>query len=73
MSNIFSFKRHTRWTAVITYSTDNGPSEVTYDIEELDDIQFIVERGPDWNSIMDIRITLARRAYDVTVEEAREL
>ena len=26
-----------------------------------------------WNSIMDIRITLARRAYDVTVEEAREL
>ena len=62
-----------RWTATVTYSTDAGPVNVIHEIEELDELQDLIERGPDWNASVDIRIVLARRGYYVTVEEAREL
>jgi hypothetical protein len=62
-----------RWRATISYSGDAGPYDVLHEFEELAELQEIVERGPDWNAILDIKIELARRGYPVTVEEAREL
>ena len=62
-----------RWHAVITFSGDAGPYDVIHDFEELEELHDIVERGPDWHSILSIKIELARRNYHVTVEEAREL
>ena len=59
------------WSAVVTYKTDAGSLEVTHDIEELEELQ--VERGPDWNAIIKIEIILARRSYDVTIEQAEEM
>lgn len=58
-----------RWKAVATYNSEAGPVDIEHDIEELDEIADLIERGPDWNSLIDIRITLANRLYDCTVEE----
>ena len=64
-----------RWAAVVSYHTEAGPVDVAHEIEELEEIQDLVERGPDWATIIDIRITLARNAYGrrITVEEAGKL
>lgn len=63
-----------RWHAVINYRTDSGVVDVHHDLEELEELQNLVERGPDWNTIVDIVITLQRRSNDVmTVEESEEM
>lgn len=50
-----------RWKAEVTYRTERGPNLlVTYDFEDLSDLEDLVERGPDWNSIVKIEVTLAR-------------
>lgn len=50
-----------RWKAVITYRTERGPDlDVTHDLEEIEELQSLVERGPDWNAIIKIEVTLAR-------------
>jgi hypothetical protein len=43
--------------------------------EELDELQAIIERGPDWNALdrIEIRLNPKRRNYDVTVEQAEDL
>lgn len=63
---------HLRWIVTITYRTDAGPADVEHHIEELHDVDAIVERGPDWNTIENIVIVLnpRRRAYMDTVEQA---
>jgi hypothetical protein len=48
-----------RWTAIITYRTEAGPLAVEHDIEELAELHRIVEWGPDWNTIIDIKVVLA--------------
>ena len=53
-----------RWSASITYRTENGPVVVDYSIEELDELAEIVERGPDWNAILDITVQLSRVSED---------
>jgi hypothetical protein len=39
----------------------------------IGEIEEIVERGPDWNTIETVVIRLSRRDHFVTVQEAREL
>lgn len=66
-------KAHTdnRWRAVVTYrSSEAGPVDVEHFIEEIDDLADIVERGPDWNAIERIEITLNRTSTYFTLEEA---
>lgn len=49
-----------RWSVIIVY---RGGGEITarhFSVEELHEIQDIVENGPDWNAIIQIRVTLAR-------------
>lgn len=62
-----------RWLARIDYRTESGVIGVEHDIEELEDLQKLVERGPDWNCIDRIEITLERRSHRLTVEQAAKL
>lgn len=49
-----------RWLAIIKYRKGDGILPVPFDIEELSELEEIVERGPDWNTIDKIEITLQR-------------
>lgn len=61
-----------RWKVVITYRMERGPYlDVTHDIEELEELHALVERGPDWNTIIKIEVTLARICTPgLTIERA---
>lgn len=47
-----------RWHIAIIYRGEAGPVVVDYNIEELDELSDLVERGPDWNSILTISVEL---------------
>lgn len=60
-----------RWKARFVYRmTETEKVDVEHFIEEIDDLGDLVERGPDWNAIESITITLNRRAAYSTMEEA---
>ena len=62
-----------RWHAVVRYRSEQFPAgvDVPHDIEELEELQDIVERGPDWHTIENITITLQRKVSgELTLEEA---
>jgi hypothetical protein len=63
----------TRWKATVTYRTDAGPNEVIHDLAEIRDLHDLVERGPHWDTIVDIKIVRAGTPVDrsLTVEAAR--
>jgi hypothetical protein len=63
-----------RWKAIIEYRTDAGPVDVEHEIQELDELQELVERGPDWRTMNRCTVTLARNAdWNLTVEQAGKL
>jgi hypothetical protein len=73
MSEIASLPRF-RWHVAIQYRTDTGIIDIDYDIEELDQLPSLVERGPDWNCLVDCVVTLTRPLMpDLTVEQAARL
>ena len=47
-----------RWKVIISYTPEHMVDDI-YNIEELQELQDIVEHGPDWNLIDAITITLA--------------
>ena len=49
---------HFRWVAVVIYRAEAGPIEIDHHFEELEELQGIVERGPDWNTIETIVVRL---------------
>jgi hypothetical protein len=63
--------KHARWLATITYRTDNGLVAVDHAIEEIEDLHDIVERGPNFYAIEEIRIVIANNIEPgLTVEIA---
>lgn len=64
-----------RWLATVTYKSECGLVPVEHDIEELDELHNLVERGPDWNAIEKIEIVLARKSHGetITIEAAEKL
>lgn len=63
-----------RWQAKIYYRTDNGPLDVTHDLDELSDIDDVVEAGPHWDTIDRVEITRGECLIeDLTVEAAEML
>jgi hypothetical protein len=65
-------RRMTRWKAIATYRTETGPVEVTHDLAEIGDLHDLIERGPHWDTIIDIRITRAGAVdRSLTAEAAR--
>lgn len=65
---------HFRWIAVVTYRAEAGPIEVDHHFEELEELQGIIERGPDWNTIetIVIRLNPNRTSYPGDTIEAAE-
>jgi hypothetical protein len=49
---------HFRWVAVVTYRAEAGPIEIDHHFEELEELQVLIERGPDWNTIETIVVRL---------------
>lgn len=47
-----------RWRAVVIYRSRNGLIEVDHVFEELLELHRLIERGPDWNTIEQIVVTL---------------
>lgn len=47
-----------RWMAEITYNQGRPMQLATF--EEIEDLDEIIESGPDWNEIEEIKITLNR-------------
>lgn len=60
-----------RWKVSITYRYDDGPRESVFFIEEMTELDDIIEHGPDWNAMVDCRITYNGGNYpeDWTVEQ----
>jgi hypothetical protein len=54
-----------RWLAEVVYRTQRWLVDVDYVFEELAELHAIIERGPDWNAVERIVLTLnpARAAY----------
>lgn len=50
-----------RWHATVYYRSEEGSLDVEHDIEELEELQSLIERGPNWNTIVKIEVVLARR------------
>ena len=65
---------HLRWIAVVTYRSESGPIEVDHHFEELEELHTLIERGPDWNTIVSIVVTLnpERTQYPGDTVEAAE-
>ncbi len=45
-----------RWTAIAWYRTDAGLVDVEYQVEELDELHMLIERGPDFHALERIEI-----------------
>jgi hypothetical protein len=60
----------TRWIVTVIYRSDQGALDNVFLIEDLDELQSIVERGPDWNALdrIEIRLNPRRQNYDATLE-----
>lgn len=46
-----------RWHVIVSYIPQHMEDHVS-DIEELEELQAIIEHGPDWNLIDAIQVTL---------------
>jgi hypothetical protein len=61
-----------RWLVTIYYRSrlNFGFSVTEHAIEELQELESIVEHGPDWNCISSISISLARNSPIKYLEDA---
>jgi hypothetical protein len=64
-----------RWTATVYYRLDAGLLDVTHEIEELEELAALVERGPNWFTIDRIEIKLIdQQSYPgMTVQQSLDL
>jgi hypothetical protein len=47
-----------RWIATITYRSECGPVVLDHYIEELDQLDGLIEQGPDWNALIEVKVVL---------------
>lgn len=74
MNNVVTLHGEKRWKAVIEYRTAFGNETVEHFFEEVADLHFIIEHGPDWNLLVRCTITLNRSddgGEQNSVEKAR--
>ena len=64
-----------RWIATVYYRSDHGTVDVAHQLSELEELHDVVERGPHWDTIVEIRIARAEHvtADTLTVERAEKL
>lgn len=66
--------RIVRWIATVFYRFNSGIVDVQHDLEEIEDLQDLVEKGPHWDTIDHIHIVRSDKAYaELTVEQAEEI
>lgn len=62
-----------RWIVTATYNSSvHGHIEIEHHVDEIQDVHQLIENGPDWNTLVDIKIVLnpkIRSNYS-TIEEA---
>ena len=63
------FSRSKCWVAVIYYRTDLGLIDIEHEMEELEELQEIVERGPNWFALDRIEIRHAWQKGTETIEQ----
>ncbi len=63
------------WSAVVTYRTDAGPMVIARTMAELDELYDVIERGPHFDTVMDIHITRINHCTSptLTVEQAEQM
>jgi len=59
-----------RWTVIAWYWTDAGLIDVETMIDELDELQDLIERGPNWYALDRIEIRLSDKSLPMTIEGA---
>jgi hypothetical protein len=67
---------HCRWIVVATYCAAAGPYEVEFHIEELEDLHVLIERGPHFDCVVEIRIVINPKRVNypgLTVEKSLAL
>lgn len=59
-----------RWLATIHYRTDAGLVDVDHELDEVEELHDLIERGPHWDTIelVELRRAVASR---LTVEQAK--
>lgn len=64
-----------RWKVAIVYKSEHGLIDNEHLLEEISELDALVERGPHWDTIEEIKITRAgSRCFDhLTVEGAEKL
>ena len=66
--------RHKRWVATAWYRTEAGLVDVEHQIDELEELQALIERGPDWHTLDRIEVRLGSNATpDLPIEAAAGL
>ena len=58
-----------RWHAIVTYRAEGGSLEVDHAFDEISDLEVLIERGPSFESIIDIRIKYYGTDRKMTIEE----
>jgi hypothetical protein len=60
MNNVVTLHTDKRWRALVEYKSENGPISIEHFFEEIADLHVIIERGPDWNTLVRCVVTLNR-------------
>ena len=75
-TNFADTRRHLRWIVTPTYRSEHGPVVVDHYIEELRDLGDLIEYGPNWNSLVEVKVVLnpLRSTHPgITMEAAAKL
>jgi hypothetical protein len=75
-TNLADTRRHARWIVTSTYRSEHGPVVVDHHIEELYDLPDLIEGGPNWNSLVEVKVVLnpLRSTHSaITMEAAAKL
>jgi len=63
-----------RWQATVFYRSELGTTDVVHYLEEMDELEMLVERGPNFYTIDRIEIVAAQSPYpELTLEQAEQL
>jgi len=60
MTNVVNLHGEKRWRAVIEYQHRTGPIIIEHFFEEITELHNIIERGPEWNTLVRCTVTLNR-------------
>lgn len=64
-----------RWRVTVIYRTDTGSVDVIHDLEELEEIEELIDAGPHWDTVIEIKIVRVNHidSPTLTVEQAAGL